>query len=156
MMPRFHNQYSRFRGAAFFDSEDPTLLPWNTTKDGVDEGVPVFAEAYGLMVTIMQQVIRFLDAVDRDNENPEGSRPLVDLVEKSKPSTIVSLSRSEQFEYRKPPPPPPPKEPVITVQYQKPKGLVEAVKKSLHVRSASAAGGETFDYYVDQEGIDAT
>ena len=48
MMPRFHNQYARFRGAAFFDSEDSTLLPWNTTKDGIDEGVPVFSEGLWL------------------------------------------------------------------------------------------------------------
>ena len=51
MMPRFHNQYARFRGATFFDSEDPKLLPWNTTKDGVDEGLPVYSDAFGKMVT---------------------------------------------------------------------------------------------------------
>lgn len=157
MMPRFHNQYARFRGAAFFDSEDPTLLPWNTTKDGVDEGVPVFAEAYNTMVSIMQPVIRFLDAVDRDNQKPEGARPLVELLDNNaQPSGILHLRSSEQFQYERPPAPPKPREPVITIQYPKPKRLVDAVKRSLRVTSARAAGERTFDYYVDQENIDAT
>ena len=157
MMPRFHNQYARFRGAAFFDSEDPTLLPWTTTKDGVDEGVPLYSEAYNVMISIMQPVIRFLDAVDRDHEKPEGGRPLVELLDSSaRPTAITSLSLSEQFEYQKPPPPPPPRERIITVQYKKPTRLVDAVKKSLRVRSARAAGEKTFDYYMEQEDIDAT
>ena len=157
MTPMFHNQYARFRGAVFFDSEDPTLLPWNTTKDGVDEGIPIFLEAYGQMVSMMQPVVRFLDAVDRDREEPEGQRPLMHLLERSASSKIIPrLSPSERFEYEKPPPPPPPKEPVITIQYQKPTRLVELVKTSLRARSARAAGEKTFDYYVDQEGIDAS
>lgn len=157
MTPNFHNQYSRFRGAAFFDSDDAALLPWNTTKDGVDEGLPVFAEAYSLMVSMMQPVVRFLDAVDHDREKPEGSRPLVELLDHSATSqTITRLSRTDRFEYEKPPPPPRPTEPVTNVLYKKPKRLVELVKKSLRVSSARAAGEKTFDYYVDQEGIDAS
>lgn len=156
MTPMFHNQYARFRGAAFFDSEDAALLPWNTTKDGVDEGVPVFMEAYNFMLAMMQPVVRFLDAVDRDHDKPEGQRPLVQLLDHSSSlKTITRLSQSERFEYQRPPPPPPPSERAVTIQYQKPKRLVELVKKSLRAPSARAAGAETFDYYVDQEGIDA-
>lgn len=156
MMPRFHNQYARFRGAAFFDSKDPILLPWNTTKDGVDEGVPIFTEAYNIMVSIMQPVVRFLDAVDQDNEKPEGARPLVELLDTSaRRSAIIDLSLSERFAYERPPPPPP-REKVITIQYKKPTRLVDAVKSTLRMRSARAAGEATFDYYVDQEGIDAS
>jgi hypothetical protein len=33
-IPKYHNQYARFRGVAYFDSEDAGRLPWNTTKDG--------------------------------------------------------------------------------------------------------------------------
>ena len=157
MMPRFHNQYSRFRGAAFFDSDDSALLPWNTTKDGVDEGVPIFSEAYASMVSIMTQVIRFLDAVDRDNDKPEGSRPLVELVDRTaRPVPIMRLNRSDDFRYQEPPPPPPAKERLISIQFQKPARLVTAVRKSLNAGSARAAGEMTFDYYVDQENIDAS
>ncbi len=156
MMPRFHNQYSRFRGATFFDSEDSTLLPWNTTKDGVDEGVPIFSEAYALMLSLMTQVIRFLDAVDRDNERPEGSRPLMELVDKTARTVpILRLNRSESFRYQEPPPPVPPGERFINIQYRKPARLVNAVRRSIRAGSARAAGEMTFDYYVDQENVDA-
>ena len=156
MMPRFHNQYSRFRGATYFDSDDSTLLPWTTTKDGVDEGVPIFSEAYTSMLSVMSQVIRFLDAVDRDNERPEGSRPLMELVERTARAVpILGLSRSENFRFQEPPPPVPASERIINIQYQKPAWLVDAVRKSLNAPSARSAGEMTFDYYVDQENINA-
>ena len=157
MMPRYHNQYSRFRGAVFFDSVDSKLLPWNTTKDGVDESVPIFVEAYGLMLNLMRQVIRFLDQVDHESDAPEGSRTLVDLLERrARSASIANLSRSENFQYVEPPPPPSPSERLVNIQYRKPLGLVNAVRKSLRVGSARAAGEATFDYYVEQEDVDAT
>ena len=157
MIPRFHNQYARFRGAALFDSRDSTELPWNTTKDGVDEGVPVFAEAYGIMVTLMRPVIRFLDAMDRDNDQPDGSRALVELVERAaKPMPIGSLVQTEAFKYQTPPPPIPRGQRSVSIQYQKQRALVDSVMKSIGATSARAAGEMTFDYYVEQEGLDAS
>lgn len=35
-VPRYHNQFARFRGYAFFDCDDASRLPWTTTKTGVD------------------------------------------------------------------------------------------------------------------------
>ena len=39
-IPKYHNQFARFRGYAFFDSDDPSSLPWNTTKTRVNEDAP--------------------------------------------------------------------------------------------------------------------
>ena len=156
MTPRFHNQYARFRGAVFFDSDDSSLLPWNTTKDGVDEGSPLFTQAYRLMVEAMKTVLRFLDRIDREINEPEGWRPVTQLVERqSHPQPISRLKYSDSFQYRVPSPPGPPPEPQISIQYRKPVWLVDAVKDSLGVDSARQAGEDTFDYYVEQEGIDA-
>ena len=157
MTPRFHNQYARFRGVAFFDSADPALLPWNTTKDGVDEGSPVFSETYRLMVEAMKPVLRFLDRVDGENSAPEGWRALTELLdERAQVQPISSLRPSDSFVY-KPPPTPlgPPPERTISIQYRKPVKLVDAVKRSLGASTARQAGEETFDYYVTQEAIDA-
>ena len=156
MVPRFHNQYARFRGAALFDSSDSTLLPWTTTKDSVDEGVLVFSKAYGIMVTLMRPVIRFLHAVDRDNDRPEGARKLMELLDKTaKPVSMVDLRQSESFTYEPPPPLPPPAQRLVSIQFQKPRGLVNAVMKSIGAGSARAAGEMAFDYYVEQEDVDA-
>ena len=156
MTPRFHNQYARFRGAVFFDSADSSLLPWNTTKDGVDEGLPVFSQAYRLMVEAMKSVLRFLDRIDREINEPEGWKPLTQLVERQAQSKPISMLRhSDSFAFSVPSPPGPPPEPQISIQYRKPVRLVNAVKESLGVDSARQAGEDTFDYYVEQEGIDA-
>lgn len=158
MTPRFHNQYARFRGVVFFDNRDSSLLPWNTTKDGVDEGSPVFSEAYRYMVEAMKPVLRFLDSVDRENDKPEGWRLLTELLEqKAEAKSINSLSRADSFMYRPPPSPPgPPPERQISIQYRRPVAVVDGVKASLGITSARQAGEDTFDYYVEQEGIDAT
>src|ERR1700733_12316486 len=49
-IPRYHNQYARFRGVAYFDSEDTGRLPWNTTKDGVDADSPIWRLAFEKMI----------------------------------------------------------------------------------------------------------
>ena len=104
----------------------------------------------------MRPVIRFLDSVDRENEEPEDSRQLTGLVARTATQTSVSdLRQSEQFQFSRPRPPTPPMERAVNIQFQKPKRLVDLVQKSLGASSARAAGSETFDYYVEQEGIDA-
>lgn len=154
MMPRFHNQYARFRGAAFFDSDDATLLPWNTTKNGVDEGMPIFAETRRVMITAMRPVVRFLDLLDKElDERPEGERGLTDLVEGAVLKPIIDLPWSDLFKYERPTDLPPPPERQLNILYKRPHVLVEAVKKSLRVRTARAAGELTFDYYVEQENV---
>ena len=35
-IPRYHNDYAMFRGVVYFDSDNAWLLPWNTTKTGVE------------------------------------------------------------------------------------------------------------------------
>ena len=160
MMPRFHPQYARFRGAVFFDSEDATLLPWNTTKDGVDEGLPIFIDALSKMVTAMRPVMQFLNAADRDNDEPEGERPLLEMLDRldrsNRYKSIMDIPRSNHFRYERPSSPTKPKERTVTIQYQKPVRLVDAAKENLGLQTAKAVGEKTFDYYLDQEDIDAT
>ncbi len=70
-IPRYHNQYARFRGYAFFDCSDSEQLPWNTTKTGLDLESTVYAKARRTMVALMEPTIRFIDAIDdeRDSED---------------------------------------------------------------------------------------
>jgi hypothetical protein len=35
-IPKYHNRFPMFRGYAFFESDDASILPWTTTKTGVD------------------------------------------------------------------------------------------------------------------------
>lgn len=148
-IPKYHNQFARFRGCAYFDSDDSTALPWNTTKDGVDEESQLFRAVRVEMVTIMRPVINFLNDLDAEQDAPEGFRPLTRLVQGARPVAAATLHHSEVFTYRKPPERRLPK--TIRIQYDRPRDLIDRVKQSLRVSTARAAGENTFDYYVEQE-----
>ena len=67
-IPKYHNQFARFRGFAFFDSDNTGLLPWNTTKTGVDADSPIFRAVRLAMITLMRPVIDFLNKLDKEKE----------------------------------------------------------------------------------------
>src|SRR5207248_2103764 len=56
----YHPQFSRFRGFAFFESDDPSLLPWNTSKTGVDPDRAAYRDARARMIDLMDVVIDYL------------------------------------------------------------------------------------------------
>ena len=58
-IPKYHNQFARFRGYAFFDCDDAARLPWNTTKTGVDLDSPIYRSVRLTMLTMMRPVIDF-------------------------------------------------------------------------------------------------
>lgn len=55
----FHNQYYGFVGVVRFDANDPKLLPWRTTKSGVDVESPIYKKALALMKEATQQFIDY-------------------------------------------------------------------------------------------------
>lgn len=60
-IPEFHGQYNYMRGFAYFDSDDPSSLPWNTTKTGLNTDSPVYRATKLHMITMMRPVIDFLN-----------------------------------------------------------------------------------------------
>ena len=53
----YHHQYYRFRGYAFFYSEDSEKLPWNTTKTGMNHDSPIFKSVRLQMIEMMKTVV---------------------------------------------------------------------------------------------------
>ena len=60
-IPKYHNQFATFRGYVFFDSDDGSLLPWNTTKTGVDLDSRLYRAVRLDMVSVMRPAIDFLN-----------------------------------------------------------------------------------------------
>ena len=58
--PKYHNAFARFRGCVYFDSDDSSSLPWNTTKDGVDQESSVYRSVRSEMIILMKPVLAFL------------------------------------------------------------------------------------------------
>lgn len=150
-IPKYHHQFSRFRGCAFLDSENPSSLPWNTTKDGLDVESDIYRTVRLEMVLLMRPVIDFLNRLDQELEEPEEKRLLTALVARAEylPPTRA-LPTAPSFHYEKPPPRP--RRPrTVRIQYDRPTELVDRVKKCVRARSAREAGEKTFDWYLENE-----
>ncbi|MCY3886070.1 MAG: ATP-binding protein [Gammaproteobacteria bacterium] len=149
-IPKFHNQYATFRGYVFFDCNDASRLPWNTTKTGVDLDSSTFKAIRAEMIKLMRPVINFLNHLDKEKENPDDQRPLHDAVGGMKCVTIKETSTSGKFEY--PQPKPRKKTPRSgRIQYNKPIERINIAKKILDIKTHREVGSLTFDYYFDRE-----
>jgi len=73
-IPAYHDQYSRFRGYAFFDCDDASRLPWTTTKKGVDADSPIWRDTRQRMKNATRPVIDFLNELDKERTAIEGDR----------------------------------------------------------------------------------
>ena len=158
-LPKYHNDFAWFRGCVLFDSEDSTSLPWNTTKDGVDQDSSLYRSVRTRMVTMMHPVIQFLREVANEEEPDEPLRellrsavavPLRRLQQKGLMDT-VGRDGGNAFSYRVPGPAVAPEDKTTRIAYDRPVGVVNEVKKQLGVRTNRAVGEKTFEYYVSTE-----
>ena len=146
-IPRYHNQYARFRGYAFFDSDDPDRMPWTTTKSGVDTDSPVYRPVRAQMIRMMRPVITFLNALDREKDHDNDY--LERAVESAQTTELVNVTHESKFAAPSPPPRPPSS--TTHISYSRPRKQVETAKKQLGVRTNGAVGEKTFDYFLIRE-----
>jgi hypothetical protein len=77
-IPAYHNDFARFRGYVFLNSDDPNLLPLNTTKDGIDEQHKVYRFVLKEMVDALRIIlpkIREYVKVSRTYRNEQKEAP---------------------------------------------------------------------------------
>lgn len=151
-IPKFHNQYARFRGFVFFDSNDAEKLPWNTSKTGVDTDSAIFKAVRMEMINIMRPIIDFLNSLDREKDQ-DGSekKPLEELIQSSIMTLISEVNKSETFNWPKEMPKIEKGIKMNNIQYQKPVSEVNKVKKVLKATSLKEVGEKTFEYFFNSE-----
>jgi hypothetical protein len=150
-VPKYHNQFARFRGYVFFDSKDASLLPWNTTKTGVDSDSPRFRAARLAMVKLMRPVIDFLNRLDAEKDQEvTDDKTLESAVKAAKPMDLEDVTSRPVFLAPKSQPV---KAPPSTgrIQYTKPIQKIRQVQKSLKVSTLTRVGEKTFDYFYERE-----
>ncbi len=160
-IPKFHNQFSRFRGYVFFDSDDASRLPWNTLKTGVDTDSVEYRGIRQKMLSMARPVIDFLNELDNEKDTGDTQRTnLVEKAEKAKETTKAEVALP-LFEFKiedaKPVFKPTglelgvlkPKE--VTISYKRPIQDVEKIKECLKVTNYREVGEKTFEYYKDME-----
>jgi hypothetical protein len=150
-VPKYHNQFARFRGYVFFDSQNAALLPWNTTKTGVDSDSPRYRATRLEMIKIMRPVIDFLNRLDAEKvREMTDDRPMESAVKIAKPVRLENIASRSLFRAPKPA--------VIRVsphmgriQYFKPEEKIRQVQKALKVSTLKDVGEKTFDYFYKRE-----
>jgi hypothetical protein len=150
-IPRYHNQFAYFRGYAFFDSEDAGMLPWRTTKNGVDEDSPVYQRGRQEMITLSRPVIDFLNQLKEEVEQRAEAAPLLAVVKEGEktPKKVELLAKSQGFSAPKSTLGPAPPEGKII--YWEALDRIRQVKKRLKVTANEDVGHLTFEYYYDSE-----
>ena len=151
---QYHADFAYFRGYVFFDAEDTSLLPWTTTKTGIDQDSPVYRRARVEMMFCTRQVQDYLRQLASEvaavKHEAEPNHPLGDALEKA---SLVSVEAIELGSFSAPKriSAPKPKSNVQRIQYDRPKDRVKKVMQQLGVDSFKKVGESTFDYYYSEE-----
>lgn len=145
IIPSYHNQFARFRGLVFFDSEDLSLVPWNTTKTGIDQDNRYWQATFQRMLELMRPAIDFLNELDADiDEFTKENSPMSNFISKSgtaKPEAFRSNSKFQapsRTTFAKGPK-------RVKIQYSRAVDEIELLQDALGVSSAKAVGEATFD-----------
>ena len=157
-IPEYHSQFYRFRGYALLEAEHPIDLPWNTTKNGMDEDSLAYKTIFQQIVSLMRSVIDFLNelhneqrhyrngdisetllkkALDEATLQPLNQVPLDDLVDK-----FVSPESTEREQTGSD---------IVWIRYNVPVESYDAVQKNLNLEKAGEVGLKTFEYFYTRE-----
>lgn len=157
----FHPTYAMFRGYVFFEATDSNKLPWNTTKNGIDEESNVFQAIRPHLLNLMKPVTNFLKKLKTEpfggedqfeNDEFETEKGLYDFVNEAELQDVSSIEKttlSRRFLspeiklVRKPS--------TQRIQYNMPVEQIEKVKEALQVTSLKELGEKTFEYFYRME-----
>lgn len=153
--PQFHSKYRGFIGTAFFFSDDPSKLPWTTSKRGLNRESKVFQVAQKDMISLSKAVISFLNDM-YPGEIPEeiAERKAVDNLKRidiseiiNKPTINFQVELNKSTKERT----------TVTVSYKALKNDLYKIRKHLkqpNSYSASSIGKLTFDHYLNTECVE--
>lgn len=150
-LPKMHNQFSRFRGYAFFDCRNQSRLPWTTTKQGIDVESYAYKKVRPEMVRMTRPVITFLNRLDQEKDL--GATPIGEAVSRTKAVALAEIMEVREFDAQS----------VLRAQvgrklarivYTKPADVVDIIKEHIDATTNAEVGQTTFDYYCEYEEID--
>lgn len=156
-LPKYHDQFFRFRGYVFFNADDASKLPWTTSKTGMNIDSPDFTHVKSQMIIMAKQVKSLMDDIktERERDNPKDKQILNNKVKNAK---IVSVSQVLQhkktlptvYKYPKQLLNPAPKA-ELKITFSKPTKEVRKVMEFFDTGSANDAGSLAFDYLYENE-----
>ncbi|WP_445279923.1 ATP-binding protein [Streptomyces sp. DSM 118148] len=156
-LPVYHPQYRRFRGYVFIDSAYNELLPWNTTKTGVDQDSRVWRKISTEIKAAGSEVIQMLNKVKSERQNAElpEDRPIAQALNVAQAVRLRDIHPSPRFSYPTPKPITVVRNNMRKIQYSVEKRRYDAVADALDTTLVAEVGRQTFDFfYRNQVGED--
>lgn len=142
-VPKYHGQFARFRGYAFLDSEDSSILPWNTTKTGLDLESDAYRRLRGRLIEITRPVIDFLNSLDAEKDLEDTDKVLSLAITRAPAVALEKIAERPVFTYTSIPKRGPS---LARISYQKPQAEVDKLKDALGAQSNKDLGEKSFDY----------
>jgi len=145
--PSWHPQYNGFMGIVFFESDNPSELPWTTTKRQIDETVPVYRRA---VVGMRDATRTYLDYTNTRKASLDQARTVESEANyvsvKTAAPTAVKSMKLPVYTAK-------PKVKIANILYQKPADQVEKAAIALGNSSLSykEVGIKTFEYFYENE-----
>lgn len=142
-IPKYHGQFARFRGYVFLESEDASILPWNTTKTGLDKESDSYRRLKPRLIEAMRPIIDYLNNLDGEKDLEKRDRVLTQALASATGKSLETLSKNLAFSYTAPAKKGPP---MTRITYRKPKKEAEKLKATLRAGTFPVLGEKTFDY----------
>jgi hypothetical protein len=151
-LPKYHSKYNGFIGLLFFESKDPLLLPWRTTKRGINPDSIAYQRTRPQMAAVARPIITFLnDMYPSDIPEELSERAVAESVHgvdirsfASRPQSDFAVSRRRRVTQASD---------TVRVQYNARKREIELIKKAIGQPrwSAGKVGEYTFKHFADHE-----
>jgi len=149
-MPTFQPKHRGFIGFVFFESEDPMMLPWTTTKRGLNKESAVYLRVRNKMITGARPVLSFINKWYPSRNIVSSER---ETAKQALPSSFQDIKSSGNVSFQASAPPKPVRT-TMKVQYHAKISDIDKINK--HVRknlSGGRVGKLTFDYFLKNEGL---
>jgi hypothetical protein len=161
VLPTFQPKFRPFVGVALFMAEDPSLLPWTTSKRGLNRESILFQKVRGRMAGIAKPVLTFLNELypsrsDDDSDDDDSgdgmtsaSRAVAESVTPADFRTLMKGPVSSTFAVRSQPV----RKTTTRVQYDAEFRDLNRIRRRLRRPSlaASSVGRYTFDHFLKTE-----
>lgn len=144
--PKYHNQFARFRGFAFLDSIDASILPWNTTKTGLDPETAAYRLLIRRLITATRPVIDFLNALDGEIDLAESEKVLTAGLERAPSIALSAIQPRDALLFKLPPKKGPP---MSWIRYRWLTKEAKVLKAELGATTYPELGEKTFKFAYD-------
>lgn len=149
----YHPDMAFFRGIVEFNSENGELLPWNTTKNGVDTDNPIYKSILVEMIRQTKIISKFLNDRAKEKEAFDkeviDTKPINDSIENAPVVSAFGIEFEKNFVRLEADSLP--KSNNKRVTYYITNSQLEAAKDIISASTAAEVGRYTFDYFMENE-----